>query len=300
MTAPTRADRPALGAGLTVLAMFGFACMDAISKLMVQDYAIAQVLWIRYALFAIFAVLIVGPKVARRAARSNRPWLQAGRAVLAVVESGVFVLSFAYLPLADTHAVAATSPLIVIALSVSLLGERAGLARWLAVLAGFLGVLIIIRPGFQDLSWPILLPLLGAFLWGLYQILVRLCSRTDSPETTLLWSAFVGLAAMTTVGPWQWKAPDLFGWTCLVAIAVIGTLSHFALIKALAYAEAGAVQPFSYTLLVWATIMGLVVFGDMPDGWTIAGAAVIVLSGLYTWQRDRAEASRARAAVGQP
>ncbi len=294
-----RADRPALGAGLTVLAMFGFACMDAISKWIVQDYAITQILWVRYALFAVFAVLIVGPAKARRAAASNRPWLQAGRALLAVVESGVFVLAFAHLPLADTHAVAATSPLIVIALSMPLLGERVGLARWLAVLAGFAGVLLIIRPGIQSLDWPILLPLIGAFLWGLYQILVRLCSRTDSSETTLLWSAFIGLAGMTTVGPWGWKSPDLFGWTCLIAIAVIGTLSHFALIKALAYAEAGAVQPFSYTLLVWATVLGFVVFADMPDGWTMFGAAVIVLSGLYTWHRDRAEASRARMAAGQ-
>jgi len=299
MSVPTRVDRPALGAVLTMLAMLGFACMDAISKWVVQDYAITQVLWVRYGLFAVFAVLLIGPRVARRAIHSNRPWLQAGRAVLAVVESGVFVLAFAYLPLAETHAVAATSPLIVIALSVTLLGERAGFARWMAVIAGFIGVLVIIRPGFQSLDWPILLPLLGAFLWGLYQILVRLCSRSDSSETTLIWSAFVGLAAMTTVGPWQWTDPDAMGWTCLIAVAVIGTLSHFALIKALSFAEAGAVQPFSYTLLVWATVLGLLVFGDVPDVWTIAGAGIIVLSGLYTWQRDRAEASRARAARGQ-
>jgi len=128
---------------------------------------------------------------------------------------------------------------------------------------------------------------LGAFLWGLYQILVRLCSRTDSSETTLLWSAFVGCAAISTLGPWQWKMPDAGAWIGLFAIAVLGTLSHFALIKALTFAEAGAVQPYSYTLLVWATVLGFLVFGDIPDVWTIAGAGVIVASGLYTWHRDR-------------
>jgi len=119
------------------------------------------------------------------------------RALLAAVESVVFVLAFRYLPLADTHAVAATSPLIVIALGVLFLGERAGAARWLAVGAGFVGVLLIVRPGFRVLDWPLVLPLLGAMMWGGYQILTRLSQRTDSPDTTLVWSAFAAFAATT-------------------------------------------------------------------------------------------------------
>jgi drug/metabolite transporter (DMT)-like permease len=136
------------------------------------------------------------------------------------------------------------------------------------------------------------LPLLGALLWAGYQILVRLCSRTDSPDTTLVWSAFVAFGATTLIGPWQWRWPDATAWGLLIAIALLGALAHYALIKALDHAEAGAVQPYSYTLLVWAAVLGALVFGDIPDHWTLAGAAVIVLSGLYTWHHDRRESVR--------
>ena len=270
------------GAIFTMLAMLGFASMDTITKWMVADYPIGQMMWVRYAIFCLFAWFVVRRRGLRAALRSNRPGLQFGRALLAVVESAVFVLAFRYLPLADTHAVAATSPLIVIALGVLFLGEKAGPARWAAV-----GVLLIVRPGFRELDWPLLIPVVGAVLWGGYQILIRLCSRTDTPETTLVWSAFVAFGATTLVGPLQWRWPDATGWALLVAIALLGALAHYALIKALDYAEAGAVQPYSYTLLVFVTILGIIVFGDIPDHWTLAGAAVIVASGLYTWHHER-------------
>jgi drug/metabolite transporter (DMT)-like permease len=286
-------NRPSLGALFTVLAMMGFALMDAMSKWIVADYAVGQMMWIRYGIFCIFAWLVVRRRGLVAAARTRQPWLQASRAVLAVIESAVFVLAFRYLPLADTHAVAATSPLIVIALGALFLGERAGAARWLAVAAGLAGVLMIVRPGFRTLDWPLLLPLLGALLWAVYQMLVRLCARDDTPDTTLVWSAFTAFAATSLVGPWQWLWPDALGWTLLLATAVLGALAHFALIKALDYAEAGAVQPYSYTLLVWATLLGAIVFGDIPDGWTLLGAAVIAGSGLYTWHHDRQAEKRA-------
>src|SRR5580704_8111548 len=132
-------NRTSLGALFTVLAMLAFASMDAMSKWLVADYAIGQLMWLRYAVFCLFAWFVVRRQGLAAAARTPRPWLQGLRALLATVESVVFVLAFRYLPLADTHAVAATSPLIVIALGVLFLDERAGLARWLAVGAGFLG-----------------------------------------------------------------------------------------------------------------------------------------------------------------
>jgi len=275
-----------IGALYTMLAMLGFASMDAISKWLVADYAIGQMMWIRYAVFCVFAWFVVRRRGLITSMRTQRPWLQGGRALLAVVESAVFVLAFNYLPLADTHAVAATSPLIVIALGALFLGERAGLARWLAVAVAFVGMLMIVRPGLKTFDWPVLLPLLGALLWAAYQVLVRLCSRTDSPDTTLVWSAFVAFAATTMVGPWQWRWPDATAWGLLIAIALLGSLAHYTLIKALDHAEAGAVQPYSYTLLVWAAALGALVFGDIPDHWTLAGAAIIVASGLYTWHHD--------------
>lgn len=290
MTAPAAApgrNNTSRGAIFTMLAMLGFASMDTITKWMVADYPIGQMMWVRYAIFCLFAWFVVRRRGLRAAVRSNRPWLQFSRALLAVVESAVFVLAFRYLPLADTHAVAATSPLIVIALGVLFLGEKAGPARWAAVAAGFVGVMLIVRPGFRELDWALLLPVAGAILWGAYQILIRLCSRTDTPETTLVWSAFVAFGATTLIGPLQWRWPDATGWALLIAIASLGALAHYALIKALDYAEAGSVQPYSYTLLVFVTILGVIVFGDIPDHWTLAGAAVIVASGLYTWHHER-------------
>lgn len=292
---PRLQNRTALGALFTVLAMLGFASMDAISKWLVADYAIGQMMWIRYAVFCVFAWLIVRRRGGFRVAlRSTRPVLQATRALLAVVESATFVLAFHYLPLADTHAIAATSPLIVIALGAAFLGERVDRARWLAVAAGFAGVLLIVRPGFRTLDWPLLIPVAGAILWGGYQILVRLCARTDAPQTTLVWSALAAFVATSFIGPWQWQWPDAISWALLVTMAVLGSLSHYALIRALDYAEASAVQPYSYTLLVWVTVLGMLVFRDFPDRWTIAGAAVIVASGLYSWRRDLARSNAAR------
>jgi drug/metabolite transporter (DMT)-like permease len=285
------ARRSTLGALFAALSMFGFAAMDSMSKFLVRDYPIAQTLWIRYVIFAAFAVLVVRRRGLRRVMRSRRPWLQGFRALLALVENGVFVLAFAYLPLAETHAVAATSPLMVIALSAPLLHERIGLHRWLAVLAGFAGVLLIIRPGFQAFDWLLLIPLLGALLWALYQILVRLCGRDDSADTTLLWSAVVGLAAISLAAPFGWREADAFAWTLLAGVGLVGALANFALIKALDYAEASAIQPYGYTLLVWATVLGFLVFGDVPGPWTILGGGIVVLSGLYTWRHDRRSAT---------
>ena len=163
-----------------------------------------------------------------------------------------------------------------------------------AVIGGFVGVLLIVRPGLRDLEWPLLLPIAGAMLWALYQVLTRLCSRGDPPGTSLIWAALVALIATSFVGPLDWRWPSATAWTLMVVIALIGAAAHYALIKALDYAEAGAVQPYSYTLLVWATAMGWLVFGHIPDAWTIAGAAVVVLSGLYAWYRDRSDVTSAK------
>ena len=280
-------DPARAGILLVIAASFGFASMDAMSKVLAQDHAILQILWFRYMVFTVFGLAIARRRGVRRTLISQRPWLQAFRALLLVAENAVFVLAFRYLPLADVHALGASAPLMVVALSVVLLGETVGIRRWSAVLVGFVGVLIIIRPGLQEIEWPLLIPLVGALMWALYQILVRLCSRTDGSDTTLLWSALVGLAATSVTGPFVWVPPDREAWVLLVVLAVAGSLAHYALIKGLQLAEASAVQPYTYTLLVFAAFWGLAVFGDIPDAWTILGATIIVGSGLYTWYRER-------------
>ena len=292
-------NRTALGALLTMFAMLCFASMDAISKWLVADYAVTQMMWIRSALFLLFAWFVVRKQGLRAALRSKRPSLQILRSLVAVVEGAAFVLAFRYLPLADTHAVGATSPLLVIALGVLFLGERAGAARWLAVAAGFGGVMLIVRPGFRTIEWPLLIPLAGALLWASYQLLTRLSARFDTPDTSLVWSALVGFIATCFVGPLEWTWPTPAAWALMVVISFIGAIAHYALIKALDYAEAGSVQPYAYTLLVWATLLGWLVFGDIPDHWTILGAAIVVASGLYTWHRDRITAATPSGSPGR-
>lgn len=279
-----------LGILLTLASMLAFASMDAISKALAGSLPIPQILWVRYVLFTALALVMLRRLGIGDVLRSRRPLLQGTRAMVGIVESGVFVLAFTYLPLADVHAIAAASPLIVIALSVPLLGEHVGPRRWLAVGAGFTGVLLIVRPGFEAIGPGHLVALLGAFLWGLYQILVRKVAAYDRSETTWLWTALVGLASTSLIGPFVWVAPDAKGWSLLIAIALLGAAAHLALIKALALAEAGAMQPYSYTLLVWAAVIGWLAFGDIPDAWTFAGAGVILASGIYAWHRERVRA----------
>lgn len=291
---PTVANRTGLGIALTLAAMLGFAAMDGLSKILAGSLSIPQILWVRYILFTLLAVIVLRRKGLDAVWKSGQPGLQFARALLIVVENGVFVLAFKYLPLADVHAIAAASPLIVIALSVPLLGEQVGPRRWLAVLTGFVGVLLIVRPGFQTIGTGIVVALVGAAMWGVYQIMVRQCARTDSSETTWLWSAVVGLAATSLVGPFTWTNPDPQGWLLLVLLAILGSGAHLALIKALSVTEAGALQPYSYTLFLWAIVIGYLGFGDIPDAWTLTGAAVILASGLYAWHRERVRAREAR------
>lgn len=282
-----KSSRTGLGILLTLAAMFLFAAMDGVSKHLAGSLPIPQILWVRYVLFTALAIAVLQRQGLVSVAHSGRPWLQCGRALVGLVENGVFVLAFTYLPLADVHAIAAASPLIVIALSVPLLGERVDLGRWVAVLVGFAGMLLIVRPGFASVGPGHLIALVGALLWGSYQIMVRMVSGVDRSDTTWLWTALIGLAATSCVGPFVWVDPDAQGWFWLVAIALFGSLAHLSLIKALSLAEASAMQPFSYTLLLWAAVIGYLAYGDIPDRWTIMGAALILAGGLYAGQRER-------------
>ena len=277
----------ARGILLMLGAMGLLACMDAVSKRLAADYAIPQILWVRYLIFAAFGVAMARRIGLRRALRSSRPFLQLFRSLLLIFEIGVFVLAFTYLPLADVHAIAAASPLIVVALSAPVLGERVGRARWLAVGGGFLGVLLILRPGFQAIGPGLLIAVAAALLWAVYQLLLRLVSRTDRSETTLLWSGLVGALALTAVGPLVWRTPDAAGWAGMTLLGALGAAAHLLLIKALEASPASALQPFTYALLVSAALVGFLAFGEVPDAWTMGGGALVVASGLFAFYSER-------------
>jgi drug/metabolite transporter (DMT)-like permease len=280
--------------GLVLAAMAAFAIMDGLTKLVSQTLPIAQIMWVRNIIFTAVALALirrqVGQKPLMALARSARPGLQFIRALVLVIESAMFMLAFKFLPLADVHALAAAAPLLVVALSVPVLGEKVGPRRWAAVLIGFVGVLLIIRPGTTTIQPASLIALAGAALWAVYQILVRLCSRVDRTETTTLWTAAVALGATSVIGPLNWVWPDATAWALLIAIAGLGSFAHVAFIQALGLVGPAVLQPFTYTLFVWAVAVGYGVFGDFPDLWTLSGAAIIIASGIYVWHRERVRA----------
>jgi drug/metabolite transporter (DMT)-like permease len=281
-------SRTSRAIAVMLLAMFLFACMDAVNKNLSQTYAIAQILWVRFVFFLAFAVLVARQRMRLGVAiRSRAFWLQSARSVLLIGEIGTFILALHYLPLADVHALAAITPLLVTGLSVPILGERVDWRRWAAIGAGFAGVLIIVRPGFIAFDWRITIALLGALFFAVYQIMLRVAARYDPPETTLLYSAAVGTVVLSCIGPFQWTPPDAWAWFLLLLGALLGACAHFALIKALELGEASRLQPYGYTLMIWAAVIGYFAFDQFPDAFTVAGGIIIAASGIYAFTRER-------------
>jgi drug/metabolite transporter (DMT)-like permease len=284
----------ARGILLILLANLGFAGMDAVSKTLTMEYSVAQILWIRFAFFAGFATVLAvrrgGSVIAQF--KTTRPVFQTARALLLVAEIGCFILAFRYMQLAETHSIGAVFPLVITALSALWLGEQVGVRRWTAVAIGFLGMLVILRPGLAVFDPIALLPLAGATMFAVYQVMTKVIARTDNMVTILLYTGWIGFLAMSFFGPFHWVWPDAKGWGLLLLAGLLGSIGHATVIKALEIAPASVLQPFNYTLLVWATGIGFVVFGDLPDLWTVVGAAIIVASGLYVWWRERVRAAR--------
>ncbi len=283
MTMARGTDNFLRGLAFLTLSMFLFAAMDSLSRILVATYPVAQILWIRFAFFLIFALGLIGPRGLAAALRSKAPLLQFGRSLALVFEIGIFILAFRYLPIADVHAVASATPLLILILAGAMLGERVAAAVWAAVTVGFLGVIVIIRPGFREIEWFHLIPVVGALSWGFYQTLVRLVGRYDPPATTLLWSGLVGFGVMSFVGPFFWRSVDWPGAALLAAAGLLGALAHWTLIAAYEACSVARLQPYNYTLVLWAIVTGFVVLGEFPDTWTLIGAAIVVAAGLYSW-----------------
>ncbi|MFN4090392.1 MAG: DMT family transporter, partial [Alphaproteobacteria bacterium] len=268
------------GIAFMIVSMLTFASMDALSKLAVERHDVAQVLCVRFWIFLAFALLLARRRGIRASLASRRPGMQIGRSLLLIVEMSVFMLAFAAMHLADVHAIAAAAPLITMVLAAMLLGERIGPHRKAAAAIGFAGVLLIVRPGMGVFEGAVVWPLLGAFLWGLYQVLVRKMAGIDPVPTTVLYTALIGVVAYSALAPFAWTPPSPETWAILLAIGVLGAAAHATLVRALDEAPASVLQPFSYLLPLWATVMGWLVWGHLPDGWTIAGGALVVAGGL--------------------
>ncbi len=275
-----------LGIGIAIFGWLILACMDAGSKVLTANYPVVQILWFRYLLLIVVAYWLM--KRLGKSIDLRRPWLQLSRGLLLVAQMAILVHAFSQMALANVHAVLSITPLLVTALSVPLLGEKVGVRRWSAVGIAFIGMLVILRPGLGVLQPITFLVLLSALIGAIYLVLTRLVGRTDPPEVSLFWLAITGLVILSAIVPFFWHVPtNASDWGLLFLVAVLGIIGHFCLIKGFQLAEASVLQPYIYTSLIGAILIGYVVFDDLPDLPTIVGALIIVTSGLYVFARER-------------
>ncbi len=286
-TAPARGTTM-LGIGMTLLAIGLFAFMDTIGKSLMQRYPAPQVVWARY-FFQCTLMLLFLPRLGVTGfLRTRRHGLQVGRGLLLLLATLCMYGAISVVPLADAYAITFTAPLLVTALSVPLLKERVGWRRWTAVVIGFIGVLIVIRPGFGQVPWQLMLPLITAACFAVYQIFTRMISvdPCETPFVMLFYLAWVGALATTLVVPFYWQPVAPLDWLWMAAIGGLGATGHMVLIRALTIAPASLIAPFTYSQIIWALILGFLVFGDVPDAGMLAGCTVIIASGLFVFYRE--------------
>ena len=213
--------------------------------------------------------------------QSNNVKLQVLRSFFSIIESGCFVLAFRYLSLAEVHSVGSLTPVIIVALSALILKEKVSPKTWIAIFVGFLGVLIILRPGLSIFDIKSLLPLMAAFFLGLYQVVTRKVSENDSTETSLFYTSLIGFIAMFILAFVYWQPLTLNSYFLFTGIGIFFSMGIYFQIIALSKARASIIQPFHYTLIFWAIILGYLVYDDLPDMPTVAGAIIIAASGIY-------------------
>lgn len=283
------AQNNALGIWLMTATAFVFAMQDGISRHLAGEYNVLMVVMIRYWFFAAFVVVVAARQAGgiRAAAATRQPALQIFRGVLLALEVCVMVTAFVLLGLVEAHAVFAVYPLLIAALSGPLLGERVGWRRWVAIGVGFLGVLIILQPGFGVFQVAALVPLLSAFMFALYGLLTRYAARRDSAAVSFFWTGTVGAVTMTLVGVWFWEPMAPGDWIWMGLLCLTSAFSHWLLIRTYEVAEASAVQPFAYLQLPFAAALGMLVFGEALRGNVALGAGVVVGAGLFTLWRAR-------------
>jgi len=280
---------PALrGTLLVVIAVGIFAVMDTIAKYLAQSYPVFGVVWARYAANLVVLLAFFAAKGELRRLRTARPGLQITRGLLLCLASLLYFTSLTVLPLAEAAAIGFVMPLFLALLAVPMLGERMDGTRLAAILVGLAGVLVVVRPGASAFTPYALLPIGMALCNALYQILTRKVAGVEHPLTSLVWGAIVGAVLLALALPFAWVTPSgAWHWGLLAVIGVLASVGHFILIKAYDYASATGLAPFFYTQLIWVMLLGWLVFGDFPDGWSLLGMGIIVAAGIYLVGRQR-------------
>ena len=270
-----------LGILFAIFAYLSFSLLDVIQKTAVITHSIFQILAVKYFFCILLSIIESKRKNNFYFYSSNNFKIQFFRCFLSILESGCFVLAFRYLSLADVHSIGSLTPVIVVALSAVFLQEKVSLKIWIAIFIGFLGVLIIMRPGLSIFNPYSIIPLFGAFFLGLYQIVTRKTSMFDSNETMLFYNGVIGFIIMLLFAFFNWQSLHLNSFVLLTSVGIFYSLGLYLQIIALSKARASIIQPFHYTLIFWAIIFGLFFYKDVPDLFTIIGALIIVFSGIY-------------------
>ncbi|MGC6453563.1 MAG: DMT family transporter [Candidatus Puniceispirillaceae bacterium] len=290
--APSRADN-IRGAMFMLAGMFVFAAVDAQAKYLTEFMPAMQIVWARQLALCFGVILLIGFR-GRAVLRTSHPVLQVVRGVMAASSATLFIIGLNFVALADAVSVTFIAPLVVTMLGAVLLGERVGLHRWTATIIGFLGTLVVIRPGFESFHPGLLLPLTAAILFAGRQIVSRHIGHRDRTATTVAYTALTATLLLTLTLPFVWVEIDPRLLPVLLLMSLMAALGEFLVIRALEIGLAVFVSPLHYTIIIWASIYGYLLFGQFPDGWTWAGSAIIIASGLYVMHRERRAAARAQ------
>jgi drug/metabolite transporter (DMT)-like permease len=274
-------SKETIGILFGIFAYLSFSILDVIQKTLIIHHSIFQLLLVKY-FFVLFLALFESKRKNNYFFyKSKDVKLQIFRSLLSVIESGCFVLSFKYLSLANAHSIGSLAPVIVVALSSIILKEKVSSKTWIAIFIGFVGVLIILRPTSSIFDPKALLPLMAAFILGLYQVITKKVSKHDSNETSLFFTSIIGLLVMSLLASNYWTPINKSSYVMFLGIGVFFSLALYLQIIALSKARASIIQPFHYTLIFWAIIFGYIFYNDIPDMFTVIGAIIITCSGIF-------------------
>lgn len=284
----TERRRRLVGIALMCGALICFSLLDASAKWLNREMDPLLTVWWRYASSVVLVSVVINPWTHPGVLRTRRPWLQGARSLLLFVSTALNFAALQYLQLAETMSIMFATPLLVALLAGPILGERVGPRRLAAIAIGFLGVIVVTRPGLGTMHPAVLLSIAGAVSYAFYGISTRMLASQDSSRTTMVYSGLAGLAVMTPLLPFLWITPaSPLVWILLAALGVFGAVGHWLLILAHARAPAPVLSPFMYMQILWMLVLGYVVFGDWPNVWTLLGSGIVIASGLYLLSRER-------------
>ena len=298
--APARADRPFKGIALVLASTIFLGASDVTAKYLSATLPSIEIAWIRFLVFALIMMPAMIPGSPLFAMQTDRLGLHLMRGLAILGSSLFFISGLRFLPIAEASATGFVAPLLVTALSIVFLGEKVGMRRWIATGVGLIGVLIILRPGTGAFHPAAFFPLVSALAWACTLIMTRMMSGTERAITTMAYSSLVGLVMLSALVPSVWVTPTWHDIAFGVFIGVASTAGQWIVVLAFRYADASVLAPFSYTQLLWVSILGFLIFGEVPDVYTVTGAAFIVASGLYTAHRERVRRSQLLAVPGEP